>query len=341
MFLILLTQSSPTSLSQDRSIQDLKTLPASSLDPQCRAFLDAASAQPPTDREAMDPGVARRSFASLKELFGTGPEDVRTEDYKINSTIPVRLYKPKSEVSSANLLPVVMYFHGGGWVLGDIETHDALCRRLCHESRSAIVSVGYRLAPENAFPAPFDDCYVATDYISTHGGDWNLDASRLIVAGDSAGANLAAGVAIKARNIQGPKILAQVLLYPALDPGCDSASFDQFPQGYGLTKADMLWFWKAYLGNHKPNAYSAPLNADSFASLPKTLIVTAQYDVLRDDGEQFARKLELAGVAVSHHRYEKMIHGFVHFSGAIDVGKIATTRIAQWIKRVTEKTSNP
>jgi acetyl esterase len=147
---------------------------------------------------------------------------------------------------------------------------------------------------------------------------------------------LAAAVALKARNTKGPKILGQVLIYPALDPSCSSSSYALFSEGYGLTKADMVWFWKAYIGDKKIGVYSAPNNAQSFASLPKTLIVTAQCDVLRDEGEQYAAKLESAGVAVTHRRYDGVIHGFIHFSGAIDAGKRATTDIARWIEQTVE-----
>ncbi len=316
--------------------QDKQPIEKPLLDAQCQAFVKASSEQPQTDWDAIAPSDARKGFAGLTLLFGTGPAHVRTEDRKIVSTIPVRIYKPASNKDLATVLPVVVYFHGGGWVLGDIDTHDALCRRLCDESGCAIVSVAYRLAPEHAFPAPFDDCYAATEYIFSHAEEFHVDPNRLLVAGDSAGGNLAAAVAIKARNTKGPMIHAQVLIYPVLDSDCSSPSYASFAKGYGLTKEDMLWFWKAYLGEKKIGAYSAPIKAHSFTSLPKTLIITAQCDVLRDEGEQYAAKLESAGVAVTHRRYDGVIHGFVHFSGAIDAGKRATTEIAKWIEQSTK-----
>jgi acetyl esterase len=331
VWIVLLTVSAMSATAQEK-----QTLVRPLLDSQCEAFVKASSERPQTDWAAIAPSDARKGFAGLTALFGTGPASVGAEDRKILSTIPVRIYKPTTNKETTAALPVVVYFHGGGWVLGDIETHDALCRRLCSESGCAIVSVGYRLAPEHAFPAPLDDCYAATEYISSHEAEFGVDPARLLVAGDSAGGNLAAAVAIKARNKKGPKILAQVLIYPALDPNCSTASYELFSNGFGLTKADMVWFWQAYLGAKKEGAYSAPCKAQSFAELPRTLIVTAQCDVLRDEGEQYAAKLESAGVAVTHLRYDGMIHGFVHFSGAIHTGQRATTDIATWMLQSTQ-----
>jgi acetyl esterase len=177
-----------------------------------------------------------------------------------------------------------------------------------------------------------DDCYAATEYIAQHGGEFNIDPSRLVVAGDSAGGTLAVSVAIKARDAKGPQIIGQVLIYPVLDDACDSDSYHSFASGYGLSRSDMQWFWKQYLGDEKSGVYAVPSKANSLEGLPSTTIITAGYDVLRDEAERFAANLELAGVSVRLRRYDSMIHGFVHFAGAFDRGLKATTEIAVDIK---------
>jgi len=220
----------------------------------------------------------------------------------------------------------------GGWVLGNLETHDALCRRLCHQAQIAVLSVDYRLSPEHPYPAPLDDCYAVTKYVSERGSELNVDVERVIVAGDSAGGTLAMAVAVKARNTHGPKIVGQVLIYPALDNRCDSDSYTSFAEGYGLTRADMQWFWQQYLADHNAGVYAVPAKAQSLTGLPPTTIVLAGYDVLRDEGDRLATALEKAGVPIKVHRYDDMIHGFVHFAGAFDRGHHATQAVCQDIQ---------
>jgi acetyl esterase len=241
----------------------------------------------------------------------------------------VRVYRREAEVETP---PVVLFFHGGGWVLGDLDTHDALCRRLCSLAQCVVVSVDYRRAPEHRFPAALDDCYDAVEYVGAHGDRLRVDATRLIVAGDSAGGNLAAAVAIKARNESGPKILAQVLIYPVLDQRCDTPSYQSLAEGYGLTRDDMKWFWAQYAGDVAGGVYLSPSEVDSPRGLPSTIVITAQYDVLRDEAETFAQRLKAADVNVNHRRYEGAIHGFVHFAGAMDIGHRATKEIARDIR---------
>ena len=303
----------------------------SPLDADSRAFVAAlAESQAPGFHE-LPPVAAREAFASLTELFGKGPDDVTAKDSQFDG-VPVRIYKPKG--NSSNKLPVILFFHGGGWVLGSIETHDALCRRLCSESQAAVVSVDYRLAPEHPFPAPLDDCFNATQHVHQHAERLGLDADRIAVAGDSAGGNLAAAVALKARNAPGPRLRAQVLIYPAVDSDCDTASYTSFADGYGLTKESMQWFWKQYVGEGTRNVYASPSKAKTLRGLPETVLITAQFDVLRDEGEAYAKKLENAGVTVSHRRYDGVVHGFVHFAGAFEKGKQATSHVAQELKRI-------
>lgn len=310
--------------------QESQTVPP--LDSQSQAFVAGLAESRGPGFHEMSPVEARRAFAGLAPLFGTGPEDVSTQDRKLDDTTTVRIYKPKS--SDSNRLPVIVYFHGGGWVLGSVETHDALCRRLCSESQAAVVSVDYRLAPEHPFPAPLEDCFSATKYIHQHAAELGVDANRIAVAGDSAGGNLAAAVALKARNESGPPLLAQVLIYPVIDSDCNTASYSSFADGYGLTKESMQWFWKQYVGDRVTNVYASPSKADTLKGLPETILITAQYDVLRDEGEAFAERLKDAGVAVTHRRYDGVVHGFVHFAGAFDRGKQAITDVAAQLKRI-------
>jgi acetyl esterase len=309
------------------------------LDSQCAAFLKGIADQGLPGWEAMSPVESRKVFSSLDQLFGTGPSEVLVEDKVMEAGFPLRIYR-QSTTNAPKMLPVVMYFHGGGWVLGDIQTHDALCRRLCYFAKCAVVSVGYRLAPEHPFPIPFDDCYSATKYIESHAKELGMDSSRLVVAGDSAGGTLAAAVALRSRNSMGPRIQAQVLIYPALNPECDSSSYRDFGEGFGLSKASMQWFWKQYLGGGREvNSYAAPSTASSLAGLPRTILVTAQYDILRAESEEFAAKLRAAGVTVDHQHYDGMIHGFVHFAGAFDKGQQATLEIANSLRELFRKTN--
>jgi acetyl esterase len=220
--------------------------------------------------------------------------------------IPLRLYRP----SGASSLPAIVFCHGGGWVWGDLETHDALCRELALRSGCAIVAVDYRLAPETPFPGPVEDGLAALRWTRRNAVALGLDGDRLALCGDSAGANLAIAIASKAR-ADGPMLRYLALMYPAIDPGCSSASQEAFSRGYMLTQQAMRWMWRCYLGETvvRDNPLVAPLNAD-LTGLPPTSVATAECDILRDEGEAFAARLEQAGVGVRKRRYAGMIHGF-------------------------------
>jgi acetyl esterase len=287
----------------------------------------------------MTPEEGRRVFASLSGLFGKGPALDRVEDRTVADTVSVRLYAP----AAAAPLPIVMYFHGGGWVLGDLNTHDTLCRRLSFAAGAMVVSVDYRRAPERPYPAALDDCFAATQYVAEHATELGGDAGRLLVAGDSAGANLAAAVALKARDEGRPAIHAQILIYPALEPRCDTPSYLAFAEGHGLTRAAMSWFWGQYLGEEREtaDAYAAPARAASLAGLPPTHLLTAEADVLRDEGERFAARLKAAGVPTTSRRYDGMIHGFVHFAEPFDVSKQALADLAEVVRTLTRGPAHP
>lgn len=219
----------------------------------------------------------------------------------------VRLYTP----SAARNLPLIVFFHGGGFVICNVDVYDDLCRMLANSSGCAVASVEYRLAPEAPFPGPLEDCYAALQGLAAQGEPLGIDATRLAVAGDSAGGNLAAATALLARERKGPKLRYQGLIYPCVDPECDSASAQALSTGYFLTRNAMLWYWGHYLQSpaDRSNPLATPLKAN-LAGLPPATLVTAEFDPLRDEGEAYADRLRVAGVDVTGRRYLGMIHGF-------------------------------
>jgi acetyl esterase len=225
-------------------------------------------------------------------------------------TLPARLYVPQG---AGDLPPLTVYFHGGGWVIGTIETHDATCRMLARESGAAVLSIGYRLAPEHPYPAAADDCFEATCWAATHADQLGIDGARVAVAGDSAGGNLAAAVAIMARDAGGPALCHQLLLYPVTDaPGRNASYVANGGGNYFLSAAAMQWFWDHYVdGRGADDApLAAILRADNLSNLPSATIITAQYDPLKDEGDAYAARLAGAGVSVDAHCAPGMIHGF-------------------------------
>jgi acetyl esterase len=252
---------------------------------------------------------------SAGALFGTmdePPAVASVEDRVIPGPagdLPVRIYTP----DAPGPRPVVTYFHGGGFVFCSIETHDGTCRRLANATGTVVASVEYRLAPECPFPAATDDCYAATVWAHEHADDLGADAGRLVVAGDSAGGNLAAVVAQMARDRGGPPIAFQVLVYPVIDGACDTPSYTENAEGYFLERQAMQWFWDQYLGpgGDCKDPLASPNRASDLSGLPPAIVITAEYDPLRDEGEAYAAALDAAGVPVTMRRYDGMIHGFV------------------------------
>ena len=306
------------------------------LHPQASAFLEDLAAQNAPGWNEMTPNEGRAVFAGLTGLFGQGPAVHRVENRTLGSGLRVRVY---TAAATDKPLPALMYFHGGGWVLGDLDTHDALCRRLADEASCVVVAVDYRRAPEHKFPAALDDCFAATEFVVENAEAFGVDRDRVIVAGDSSGGNLAAAVALRAREQGGPALTAQVLIYPVLDHRFDTPSYTQFAEGYGLTRSAMVWFWEQYLGTAGDGAieFASPLRAGDLRGLPPAHVITAGYDVLRDEGERFAARLREAGVTTTTRRYDGMIHGFVHFCGLFDTGRQAVSDVAKVLRQRFER----
>jgi acetyl esterase len=221
--------------------------------------------------------------------------------------VPVRVYADSDDTG----LPVLAFFHGGGWVMSSVDGHDSLARRLATRTGALVVSVDYRLAPEHPYPAAHDDCWAVTAWLAAHAAEWGGDPGRIAVAGDSAGGNLAAGVALRARD-QGRPLRFQLLIYPCLDVAGEYPSMVDNGSGYFLTADDMQWFWDQYVPpEHRRDPYAVPMRATSLAGLPPTLIQTAEYDPLRDEGEAWGGRLAADGVPVVVTRYPGVVHGFV------------------------------
>ncbi len=226
-----------------------------------------------------------------------------------NGDIPIRVYQA---IDGKNL-PIIVYFHGGGFVLRDIDSHDKVCRKIAKDNKAIVISVGYRLAPEHKFPKPLHDCYDATVWAAEHAASLNADSDRIVVMGDSAGGNLASAVCMMSRDLGGPQILHQVLIYPCTDGRLIQPSVDQFGEGYLLTKKMMRWFLDHYMSKPEDvyHPYFSLLLAEDLKNLPPAFVITAEYDPLKDEGRAYAKRLEEAGNKVRYKDYEGMIHAFI------------------------------
>jgi acetyl esterase len=310
------------------------------LDKQTKALIDAMqSAGMVIEFEKMTAPEARKAMDQMAAVTrGPGEPVAKVEDRSIPGpevAIPVRIYFPEG----AAPFPVMVFYHGGGWVIGNIDSHDALCRKLTNAIGCVTVSVDYRLAPEAKFPAAAEDSYAATQWVSEHAASLGCDPKRLAVCGDSAGGNLAAVVPLMARDRGKPPIAFQVMLYPCTDGSLESGSMRELAEGYFLTRGAMNWFWNHYVRDHndRTNPYAAPIHAPELKGLPPALIITAEYDPLRDEGEAYAAKLRTAGVPVTLTRYEGTIHGFVSMADSLDKGKEAINEVVSTLKAVFRK----
>jgi len=294
------------------------------LDPEVRALLEEADVLKPPRIETMTVAEARASRSiSFKKNGGVPVALGSVEELKIprpGGEIPARIYANEP----GGLRTGLVYFHGGGYVIGDLDTHDALCRALAHESDAVVIAIDYRRAPENKFPAAVEDAHVATLWIAQHAAQLGIDAGRLAIGGDSAGGSLATVTAMRCRDANSPALAAQVLLYPVLDiSSFETGSYLEFAENYQLTRKGMQWFAAHYLASSEDglNPEASPLLAKNLAGLPPTLVVTAEFDPLRDEGEKYAERMRAAGVAVTATRYPGMIHGFAAMLGQLNAGR--------------------
>ena len=293
-------------------------------------FALAAEGQPD------DPPVEERR-EGLKAMLPPAPEIAvaAAEDRSIpvaDGEIGVRIYSP----SEAGPHPLVVCFHGGGWVIGDIDTHDAQNRDLCNDAHCVVVSVDYRLAPEHRFPTAAEDCYAATCWAIENAAALNADPARVAVAGDSAGGNLAAVIALMARDRGGPTLHHQVLIYPVTDTDFDNASYMANAEDYLLTRDGMLWFWDQYCPDQEQrnSPYAAPMRAADLSGLPPALVLTGEYDPLRDEGDAYARRLEAAGVAVESICYDGLPHFFIGLSRLAPAGRVGMDKVCATLRDV-------
>jgi acetyl esterase len=300
------------------------------LDPQARAFLDQLDELGVPGIGELPPAEARAAGdAASAAVFGPVVE-VPCEDTTIpgpGGAIPVRVYRPGDGPA-----PVFLYFHGGGWVLGSLTTHHGVCATLARLSGSVVCSVDYRLAPEHRYPAALDDAWAATTWAAEHAEEIGGLTGALAVGGDSAGGNLAAICALRARDVELPLAL-QVLVYPVTDADLDTSTYREFADGYFLTRFGMEWFWDHYLPHGDrfvPDA--SPLRAADVGGTAPALVITAGFDPLRDEGEAYARRLEEAGVPVTLTRYDRMIHGFYRMPGVMSVANDALAETADALR---------
>jgi len=300
------------------------------LDPIALKFLkDAAALGAPPIGE-LEPAQVRAGIKASGT--GPGPEIHSIEDMEMagpEGPIPVRIYRPSEQTN----LPALVYFHGGGWVIGDIEWNDGMCRQISDQAECVVISVEYRLAPEDVYPAAADDAYAATVWAVQNAKRLEIDENRIAVGGWSAGATLAAVVCLMLRDRGGPKVVHQLLICPATDSAMDTESYLTRAEGFGLSADTMEWFWNHYdPTGRRAEPYASPLLADDFSQLPSAHVITADYDPLRDEGVAYAEALDLAGVTVIAKNYEGQIHTFVRETDTFPSGAQALTDASNVLK---------
>jgi acetyl esterase len=303
------------------------------LDPQSRTILDLMAQMNIPDFSTLSPEDARKLFDQMPRPQPPTPV-TGVEDRAVpgpGGEIPVRIYTFDAATPGAGLV----YFHGGGWVIGDLESHDETCRLLAARSGAVVVATQYRLAPETRFPGAAEDCYATARWVSENAASLGIDPGRLAIGGDSAGGNLTAVVAQMARDRGGPSLRFQLLIYPVTDCDFETASYSENADGYFLTRRSMQWFWDHYVPDpaDRVHAYASPLRAKSLSELPPALVITAEYDPLRDEGEAYAKALEEAGVTVKCSRYDGMLHGFFGFTRLVDQAERAVDEAAEALQR--------
>jgi acetyl esterase len=306
------------------------------LDPQIEFVIGLVKKANAPEFWQLTPDQAREQYSLRVAKLAVKEPIFRTEDRRIpgpGSPIPIRIYTPR-EAKAGEKLPVLLWFHGGGFVIGSIDTHDSVCRMLANQVNCIVVSADYRLAPECKFPAAVEDCEAALKWVALHAVEFGADPQAIGVGGDSAGANLATVVAILARDAGHPKIAFQLLIYPCAAPEPETPSHYKFAEGYVLSRNTITWFFRLYQRSRADsNDFRfAPLIADDLANLPPALVLVAGYDPLRDEGVDYAKRLIEAGNRVRLVNYEGMIHGFILMGGAVDAAKRAVAESAQALR---------
>ena len=304
------------------------------VDPQIQMLLDLGSKLPPLHTLSVAdariqfgardfPGLRKPAVASVVNRDMQGP----------GGSLGLRVYTPEGQ----GPFPLMVFFHGSGFVVCSLDTHDGMCRNLCAGTGCVVVSVDYRLAPEHKFPAAPDDCLAATRWAVANAAALGADPGRVLVAGDSAGGNLAAVTAIRIRDEGGPKLIGQLLIYPVTDYyDSGMASMTENAEGYGLGRDGMIWFWNHYLSDpsHGAHPHASPFRVADLSGLPPALVVTAQYDPLRDEGEAYAVRLREAGVPTEMKRWDGVNHGFFFWPGVVDRASAAIDEACAWVRSV-------
>jgi acetyl esterase len=308
------------------------------LDPDAAAVFKAFQEAGRPPYETVSPAEARALY--LKGRVVTNPEPPELASVAPlaipapHGSIPARIYTPKALRKKDGLAPVLVFFHGGGWVIGDLDSHDVVCRKLADEGQLMVISVDYRLAPEHKFPAAVDDAIAATEWIAANAPKLGIDASRLMVGGDSAGGNLAAVVAIAARDGNGPAIAGQLLIYPATESARTHPSHSEPETSILLTHSVTKWFYDQYLGS-AADAHdwrASPARANTLIGLPPAYVLTAGADPLRDEGDEYATRLKQAGIPVTYRHFPGQFHGFFTMGKLLQQANVAANEIGAWLK---------
>jgi acetyl esterase len=307
------------------------------LDPQAKFVLEQMEAAGAPPMHTLTPEEARKT-ADFSQLAGIPEEVEKVENRTIpgpKGEIPVRIYTPKGQ----GPFPALIFYHGGGWVIGNLDTVDVPCRLLTNRANCVVISVDYRMAPEHKFPAAAEDAYAAFRWVVENASSIQVNADRVAVGGDSAGGNLAAVVALMDKESTNPSLAFQLLVYPVTNHSYETKSYQENADGYLLTKDSMIWFWNHYLREKQDgqNPYASPLLAENLSGLPPALVITAEFDPLRDEGEAYVNRLREAGVQVEHTRYNGMIHGFFWMPGVLEQGRKAIEQAANALTKALSK----
>ncbi len=301
------------------------------LDPDADAYMQKVRAAPPMNRVGVE---AAREAARARKIAPMQVDIAHVRDEKVpgpHGPVPVRIYRDTDEPQ-----PAILYFHAGGWMLGDLEHSDGICRVLAKKARAVVINVDYRLSPENPFPMPLDDCAAVLVWAAKNAATLKIDPTRIAIAGESSGAHLAAALALKARDENLPKVVLQVLSCPCVDPAMDTPSWAAFGNDFNPVREQMDWMWKAFLP--KPadavHPYAAPLHAPDLKGLPPAIVLTAEYDPLRDEAEAYAAKLKAAGVPVDMRRQNGLIHAFLNLGGVVPAAVPVLVALAEHIGKV-------